>query len=224
MNKISKLYTTEEEASMYFWGVYHNEAPINMPTSIDGGDSNKEEKLTPVDYPTAPASIDAKLNKYYRIDADVDTMGIALPEATENDAISYIIFMFTAGDNPNITFTSASQNICYQEGYTIDANKTYEINCLWNGEEWVVASLEIKNASAAEDASKGGKAIIVNKGADAEEDAETDETPEVSDEEEPVEDETNNEWTDIENTDHDESSEEGSEDSEGFDNDKNEER
>lgn len=143
MSKISKLYATEEE-DMYFWGINHNEAPVDMPTSIDDGDSNKEEKLTPETYSTAPASIDAELNKYYRIDADVDTMEITLPEVTEDDAISNIIFMITVGDDPNITFTSTSQNIYYQEGYVIDAGKTYEINCMWNGNAWIVASIEIE--------------------------------------------------------------------------------
>lgn len=139
---MSKLYATEE-GDMYFWGANYNEAPIDMPTSIDS-DDNKEEKITTESYSEAPAEIDAEKNKYYRIEESVETMEITLPEVTENDGIVSIIFMITAGSEPNITFTSTASNIYYNEGYAIEAEKTYEINCMWNGNVWIIASFEIK--------------------------------------------------------------------------------
>ena len=142
MNKISKLYTTED-GDMYFWGVNHNEAPVDMPTSIDT-DDNKEEKVTIETITEAPASITAEQNKYYRIEEAVETMAITLPEVSESDGIVSIIFMITAGSEPNITFTSTASDIYYNEGYVIEAEKTYEINCMWNGNTWIIASFEIK--------------------------------------------------------------------------------
>ena len=116
-----------------------------------GGDvSGKEDKVTIVSYSTAPSTISADISKYYRIDADVDTLAVTLPEVTDNTKVASVLLLITAGTTPNVTLTpttpsgGTAPDIYYQEGYAIEAGKTYEINCLWNGVAWIVVSTEIE--------------------------------------------------------------------------------
>jgi len=116
-----------------------------------GGDvSGKEDKVTIVSYSTAPSTISADISKYYRIDADVDTLAVTLPEVTDNTKVASVLLLITAGTTPNVTLTpttpsgGTAPDVYYQADYAIEAGKTYEINCLWNGDAWTVVSVEIE--------------------------------------------------------------------------------
>jgi len=48
----------------------------------------------------------------------------------------------TFGSTPAFTIT-ADADIYYSDIYEVEANKTYEISCLFNGSTWIIASVEI---------------------------------------------------------------------------------
>lgn len=86
--------------------------------------------------------------KYYRIDAAVDTLAVTLPAITDSTKVNTVVLFLTAGTTPNITFAATASggstpSVYYQADFDIEASKTYEVNCLWNGAAWVVAAVEI---------------------------------------------------------------------------------
>lgn len=61
-----------------------------------------------------------------------------------SDSAKSVIVFLTTGDNPAITITASDNKDVYMSvGYEINADSTYEINAMFNGEAWIVASLEI---------------------------------------------------------------------------------
>ena len=94
-------------------------------------------------------TLTAELDTYYRATSTVDTLAITLPEVDDVLYLQGIIFYFTAGTTPAVTISStaptggSASDVYYQDGYAIEAGKTYEVNCLWNGASWIVASIEI---------------------------------------------------------------------------------
>lgn len=142
---------------------YICELVSNKKTTITGNESSSTyypttkavadyaEKKTDIVAPvnttdaTLPiTTLSCEVGKYYRIDVAVDTLAITLPAVTDTTHISNIVFMLTTGSTPAVTFTAPSGvNVYYQNGYAIEAGKTYEINCLWNGSTWIVAAVEI---------------------------------------------------------------------------------
>lgn len=98
-------------------------------------------KLANID--SSVSSIDCVTDTCYNLDFNVETLSIRLPSIDSNSMKS-ILFYITTGDTPSITITSIdNKNIYYAENFEIKANKTYEINILWNGSAWVVANMAI---------------------------------------------------------------------------------
>ena len=87
--------------------------------------------------------------KYYRIDVAVETLAITLPAMTDNTKIANVVLYLTGGTSPAVTIASTAPSggtapdVYFQDGFAIEAGKTYEINCLWNGLAWVIAAVEI---------------------------------------------------------------------------------
>lgn len=106
--------------------------------------SHKEDKMGIVT--TDAATLDAEVGKYYRFTADVGTLDVTLPTMTDTSHISSVVLYMTTGTSPSITFTS-THSVLYQEGFSLDASKTYEINCLFNGAAWVLMAAEINTGS-----------------------------------------------------------------------------
>lgn len=102
--------------------------------------SGKEDK---VDIVLANGdTLSAEVGKYYRL-TNVGTLAITLPTiAVTNSTVQTVSFYINAGSSPAVTFTS-THNIYYADGFEIAANSTYEVNALWNGAAWIVASVKI---------------------------------------------------------------------------------
>lgn len=104
--------------------------------------SEKEDAVAIEAVSSVISSLSAEVNKYYRIDVPAETLAIALPTISDATSVKSIVFYMTGGTTPAITFTS-SHNVYYSNGFGIESGKTYEVNALYNGVAWVVASVEI---------------------------------------------------------------------------------
>ena len=100
--------------------------------------TTKENKVEIV--AASETTLSAQVGKYYRFDAEVGTLAVTLPTPTDTTHLSNVILFLTTGSTPAITFTP---NVLYQDGYKIEAETTYEINCLFNGTNWVIAAMKI---------------------------------------------------------------------------------
>ena len=77
---------------------------------------------------------------YYRFDSAVGTLAITLPQINDTTRLHTIVLSFTTGSSPNVTFTTVDgKAISYFDGFSIDANTSYEINAIFNGVKWIVA-------------------------------------------------------------------------------------
>lgn len=75
----------------------------------------------------------------YLVTNSVTQLFISLPAvAGDSNKTKSAIISFTTGSSPNINISSA-ESISYFSDYAIEANKTYELNCMWNGAKWIVA-------------------------------------------------------------------------------------
>lgn len=103
--------------------------------------------VTPVDATDATlpiTTLTCEVGKCYRIDVAVDTLAITLPAMTDLTTARTVVLYFTAGTTPAITISTAdSKDVYYQDGFEIEAGETYEINALFNGAAWIVASVKI---------------------------------------------------------------------------------
>lgn len=85
-------------------------------------------------------TLSAEINKYYDIAGSVGTLAVTLPQITGATTVSSLVLNFTTSSTPNVTLTAAGgATIAYYDGYAIEASKSYELNCMWNGTKWVVA-------------------------------------------------------------------------------------
>ena len=119
-----------------------NESDDTSPAYIKNKpNTEKKVGIVPIDIQDLPSpSIVAEVDKYYNIIGNVDTIDITLPLPTDDTTISSIIFFFTTGGTAPIVTITSTVPILYQYGYDIEAGKTYEVNCLFNGNQWIVAS------------------------------------------------------------------------------------
>lgn len=137
-------------------------APITTPNAIRWPDeSNLNDKLSALDAVVIEAPVDTtdatqpittlscEVGKYYRIDVPVDTLAVTLPAMNDLTTVRTVVIYLTAGTTPAVTISStaptggSAPDVYYQDGFEIEADKIYEVNCLWNGAAWIVASVEI---------------------------------------------------------------------------------
>ena len=132
-------------------------APISTPNAIRWPDgSNLNDKLSAFDSVVIEAPVNAtdatlpitaltcEAGKYYRIDVAIDTLDVTLPAITDLTTVRTVVIYLTAGTTPAVTIAAAdSKDVYYQDGYEIEAGKTYEVSCLYNGAAWVVGALTI---------------------------------------------------------------------------------
>lgn len=89
-------------------------------------------------------TLNAAVDTYYSFASNVDTLAITFPAVTDTTHISNIVFMLTTGSTPAVTFTAPSGiNVIAQDGFSIEASTTYEINAIFNGTSWVVAAMKL---------------------------------------------------------------------------------
>lgn len=101
---------------------------------------NDEDPSQPV------TSVFCNLSTYYRIPVPIESLTLMLPPNPQSGYVENIVVFLTGGTSPAVTIRSADINpapIYYHDGYAIESGKTYEVNILWNGSAWVVASVEI---------------------------------------------------------------------------------
>ena len=111
-------------------------------------ESSEEETIIPdngailVPITETITSLAAENGRYYRFDNEVNTLEVTLPTITDTNTVKTIILYLTFGSTPAFTIT-ADADIYYSDIYEVEANKTYEISCLFNGSTWIIASVEI---------------------------------------------------------------------------------
>jgi hypothetical protein len=96
--------------------------------------SGKADKMEIVQ--ASGTSLQASVGKYYRFDDEVSNLVITLPTVSSN-LTETVVISLTTGENPTITFNNA--NVKYFKGFVALENTQYEINCMWNGKNWIVA-------------------------------------------------------------------------------------
>ena len=114
-------------------------------TSEVGG---KEDKMA-IDSTAKTASFTASVGNYYTVNiAASGSVTITLTTPTDNTHISNAVFLVTTSTSPALTFAAASGvDIYVSSSYSIEASKIYEINALWNGTNWSIASVELEAQS-----------------------------------------------------------------------------
>ena len=89
-------------------------------------------------------TLSTSVGKYYRATNTINLLDITLPSISDSTMTKSIIIRFTAGSSPAITFSSAdNKSIKFYNNYGIYAENEYEINILFDGVGWVVASSQI---------------------------------------------------------------------------------
>jgi len=134
------------ESTVSGWGFTKNAGTYSKPSSgIPASDlaqgvipdvSGKEDKMLLTI--ASGTALTAEAGHYYRFDNTVGTLTVTLPTPT---TLANVILFFTTSATPNVTLSHSS--ILYHEDYEIEAESTYEVNCLWNGIAWIVASIKI---------------------------------------------------------------------------------
>ena len=90
------------------------------------------------------ATLEAEAGKYYRADTAVDTLAVTLPAIEDETKVTTVVLGFTTGTTPAITFDSADDaTIRMADGFEFEAEKTYEVNALYNGAYWSIAGIVI---------------------------------------------------------------------------------
>lgn len=104
--------------------------------------ANKQDKMPIAQIASGTTAINADVNTYYEVAGEVDTLAISLPTPTDLTKVAMVVIHLTAGTTPNVVIGSTAV-IDYSASYDISAGNEYEINCLFNGDKWVVADMEV---------------------------------------------------------------------------------
>lgn len=101
--------------------------------------ATKDEVEKAIDIVSASGeTLNAETGKYYRFEESVNSLEVTLPKISEVSKLCSFVLSFTTGDAPSVTI-SADSEISYFEGFSIDADTTYELNLMFNGTKWIVA-------------------------------------------------------------------------------------
>lgn len=108
--------------------------------------SGKEDKMSIVNA-GLKTSYSPAINTLTRIDMQ-SSLTVTLPSiSTDTDKVQSLVLILEAYPNysPNLSIVGQSGDIIYfPSDFSIEANKTYEINCMWVGNDtWIVASHQI---------------------------------------------------------------------------------
>ena len=104
--------------------------------------ANLESKMAIV--AASGTTLTASVDNYYLFSSEVGTLEITLTTPSDTTHITKAVFMLTTGSTPAVTFAGASGvNVIAQDGFSIEASTTYEINAIFNGTAWVVAAMKL---------------------------------------------------------------------------------
>lgn len=155
LSYVSVPFATAQDDGLMSASDYSKLAALPTNAALTTALAGKEDKVVieaPVNTTDATLPITAlntDTGKYYRIDVAVETLAITLPAMTDSTKIANVVLMLTGGTTPAVTIASTAPSggtapdVYYQDGFAIEAGKTYEVNCLYNGVAWVVAAVEI---------------------------------------------------------------------------------
>ena len=102
----------------------------------------KQDKMPIVQVANGTTAINAAVNTYYEVAGEVGALAITLPTPTDLTKVAMVVIHLLAGTTPNVVIGSTA-TIDYSAAYDISAGNEYEINCLYNGDKWVVADMEV---------------------------------------------------------------------------------
>lgn len=106
--------------------------------------ADKQDKMLIVQVASGTTAINAAVNTYYEVAGEVGALAITLPTPTDLTKVSMVIIHLTAGTNPNVVIGAVDNpQPDFAAAYDISAGNEYEINCLFNGDKWVVADMEV---------------------------------------------------------------------------------
>ena len=113
---------------------------------LGSGTTKSQKKLEVIE--ASGTTLNSEENSYYHFDDVITTLAITLPSVGDTNHINQVIFNFTTGSNPLVSFEASPisgirPSIYANEGFSIDANTTYEINAIYNGNTWVLAAIRI---------------------------------------------------------------------------------
>lgn len=104
----------------------------------------KQDKMPIVQVASGTSAINAAVNTYYEVAGEVGTLAITLPTPTDLTKVAMVVIHLLAGTNPNVVIGAVDNpQPDFSAAYDISASKEYEINCLYNGDKWVVADMEV---------------------------------------------------------------------------------
>lgn len=113
--------------------------------------SGKEDKMSIVVASGYPTTLSPAINTLTRVSMQ-SSLTVTLPTiSTDADKVQSLVLMLKALPNytPSLTITQTGSTIYFPTDFSIEANTTYEINCMWVGSStWIVASHEIFNGGA----------------------------------------------------------------------------
>lgn len=106
--------------------------------------ADKQDKMPIVQVASGTTGINAAVNTYYEVAGEVGTLAITLPTPTDTSKVSMVVIHLTAGTTPNVVIGAVDNpQPDFAAAYDISAGNEYEINCLFNGDKWVVADMEV---------------------------------------------------------------------------------
>ena len=104
--------------------------------------ANKQDKMPITQVASGTTAINAAVNTYYEVAGEVGVLAITLPTPTDLTKVAMVVIHLLAGTTPNVVIGSTA-TIDYSAVYDISAGNEYEINCLYNGDKWIVADMEV---------------------------------------------------------------------------------
>lgn len=121
-------------------GIQWKDLSPALRAMIETGGGSAADIIVPVtDLVTAFAP---EPGRYYRLDAQVNTLAITLPEMESDTTLQHIGLFLSTGPQPDVTVqTSDGTPVFYGEDYHIEPNKSYELSARWNGLKWVVSMM-----------------------------------------------------------------------------------
>ena len=133
-------------------GIPSSDLASGVQTSLGKADTavqpaaiaNLESKMAI--FAASGTTLTASVNNYYLFNNEVGTLAITLTTPSDTTHITKAVFMLTTGSTPAVTFAGgAGINVIAQDGFSIEASTTYEINAIFNGVAWVVAAMKLSS-------------------------------------------------------------------------------
>ena len=121
---------------------FTNDAGYATQTWVEQQVSGKEDKVAVVS--ASGTALAAEVGKYYKFGSAVGTLAVALPSVSDATKVSSVVFGFTTGSSPAVTFTPPSGvPIFFSDGFSIESSSSYEVNALFNGTAWCLALIKL---------------------------------------------------------------------------------